>query len=277
LQLLLQSGKVDVNSKDKSGRTPLSWAVKEGHWPVVGLLLDVSETDMGSKGSANGWVLLENKLGQKINIREPGTNTFMTMEEEAIKAVYKSTGEKQLRLCYPGDGNQWTSPFTISTGVTYVKIAKAGRMQRLVRADISLMDEITFVQLSIESESWLLSICNESKVEFFFWQMNLNVDDDDDDVGPSEPRIIRYRLPGRSIMPYAWDYPSAKTKELVISTHGVQRHVKLDKIGSATPLIFTAPSSEKNVIDIKIVADGPRRTLTLSLLPPKGSMARSKT
>jgi ankyrin repeat protein len=38
IKLLLESGKVDVNSTDKNGQTPLSYAAKEGHNTVVKLL-----------------------------------------------------------------------------------------------------------------------------------------------------------------------------------------------------------------------------------------------
>jgi ankyrin repeat protein len=39
VKLLLETGKVDVESKDKIyGRTPLSWAAERGHETVVELL-----------------------------------------------------------------------------------------------------------------------------------------------------------------------------------------------------------------------------------------------
>jgi ankyrin repeat protein len=37
VQLLLATGKVDVDSKDITGHTPLSWAAKVGHEAVVQL------------------------------------------------------------------------------------------------------------------------------------------------------------------------------------------------------------------------------------------------
>jgi ankyrin repeat protein len=38
VKLLLETGKVDVNLKDSSRRTPLSWAAENGHEAVVKLL-----------------------------------------------------------------------------------------------------------------------------------------------------------------------------------------------------------------------------------------------
>jgi ankyrin repeat protein len=38
VKLLLESGKVDVDAKDKQDWTPLSWAARHGHEAVVKLL-----------------------------------------------------------------------------------------------------------------------------------------------------------------------------------------------------------------------------------------------
>src|ERR1700728_2893624 len=51
VRLLLDTGKVDADSKDKGGQTPLSRAAR-GHEAVVKLLLGVSEVD-ADEGS--GW------------------------------------------------------------------------------------------------------------------------------------------------------------------------------------------------------------------------------
>jgi ankyrin repeat protein len=49
VKLLLGSGEVDIESKSKAGRTPLSYAVKGGHEAVVGLLLDRDKADISIK------------------------------------------------------------------------------------------------------------------------------------------------------------------------------------------------------------------------------------
>ena len=47
---LLETGKVDVNSKEiMSGQTPLSWAAMNGHEDVVKLLLETGKVDVDSK------------------------------------------------------------------------------------------------------------------------------------------------------------------------------------------------------------------------------------
>jgi len=47
---LLDSEKVDVDSKDRDGRTPLLWAAQKGHGAVVKLLLDSEKGERGFEG-----------------------------------------------------------------------------------------------------------------------------------------------------------------------------------------------------------------------------------
>jgi ankyrin repeat protein len=49
VKMLLGTGKVDVDSKDESGRTPLSWAAEKGRGPIVKMLLDIGKVDVDSK------------------------------------------------------------------------------------------------------------------------------------------------------------------------------------------------------------------------------------
>ncbi|KAF2685037.1 hypothetical protein K458DRAFT_430639 [Lentithecium fluviatile CBS 122367] len=52
VKLLLQIGKVDVDSRDNSGRTPLSWAAEKGNETMVKLLLESGKVDVDSKDNS---------------------------------------------------------------------------------------------------------------------------------------------------------------------------------------------------------------------------------
>ena len=64
-KLLLKTGKVDVDSKDKEyGQTPLSWAARGGHEAVAKLLLETGKVDVDSKDEEYGqtplsWAAIE--------------------------------------------------------------------------------------------------------------------------------------------------------------------------------------------------------------------------
>lgn len=135
-----------------------------------------------------------------------------------------------------------------------------------------------FLHLSLETKNWPFSMRNESDTEFMFFQSNPNIDDEDDE-DRSGWRPIRYRLPPRSIMPYAWDYPAAKMKELIINANGKERHIKLAEIGNLIPMKIPAArdSREQKIIDLNVAADGPTQTLILSNYKASKSLYKQKS
>ncbi|KAI0535905.1 vacuolar protein sorting-associated protein 13 [Xylaria digitata] len=223
--------------------------------------------------------VVKNKVGELINVREPRSSTIMKLEPGALQPLYwlQRSHVKQMALCFPGMDNQWSSPINISDlGTTHVKIAKAGQRQRLIRVEILMEDATIFLHLSLEKKAWPFSMRNESDTEFTFHQANPNVDEDGVE-DRSGWRPVRYRLPPRSIMPYAWDFPAAKFKEVVISAFGKERHVKLAEIGNQIPMRFVSASGTQKIIDISVAADGPTQTLILSNFKQSKSLYRQKS
>ena len=212
--------------------------------------------------------VLKNQMNEEINVREPGSSELFTLKPKDLQPLHflQKTALKQLSLCFPGVNNQWSSPFNISDlGTTHVKLAKAGQRQKLMRIEVLMENATIFLHLSLETKNWPFSMRNESDTEFMFFQANPNIDDEEVE-DRSGWRPIRYRLPPRSIMPYAWDYPAARMKELIINANGKERHIKLAEIGNLIPMkIPTARDSrEQKIIDLNVAADGPTQTLILS-------------
>lgn len=225
--------------------------------------------------------VLKNKLNEEINIREPGSSNVMKMKHGDLLPLHfmKSTRDKQLCLCFLGMNSQWSSPFNISNiGTSHVKLAKASERQKLIRIETIMEAATIFLHLSIETKHWPFSMRNESDTEFMFYQINPNLDEGEEDKS-SGWRPIRYRLPPRSIMPYAWDYPAAKNKELTLTAHGKEKRVKLAEIGNQVPLKL--PPSEgtrqPKIIDFNIAAEGPTQTLILSNYTQSKSLYKQKS
>lgn len=224
--------------------------------------------------------VIKNKINEEINIREPSSSNVMSLKNGGLLPLHfmRQSSEKQLCLCFPGVNNKWSSPFNIgNVGTVHVKLAKEGQRQKLVRVEIILEDATIFLHLSIENKHWPFSMRNESDMEFMFYQTNPNVLEGEEDRG-SRWKPIRYRLPPRSVMPYAWDYPAAKNNELVITANGKERHIKLAEIGNLIPMkVPPAPGSKQHkIIDINIAADGPTQTLVLSNYKPSKSLYKQK-
>lgn len=225
--------------------------------------------------------VLKNQMNEEINVREPGSSELFTLKPKDLQPLHflQKTAVKQLSLCFPGVNNQWSSPFNISDlGTTHVKLAKAGQRQKLVRIEVLMEHATIFLHLSLETKNWPFSMRNESDTEFMFFQSNPNIDDEDDE-DRSGWRPIRYRLPPRSIMPYAWDYPAAKMKELIINANGKERHIKLAEIGNLIPMKIPAArdSREQKIIDLNVAADGPTQTLILSNYKASKSLYKQKS
>ena len=226
--------------------------------------------------------ILKNKIGEELHLREAASSDVLKMKNNDLLPLnfMRQAPDKQLCLCFPGVNNQWSSPFNISNvGMTHIKIAKHGQRQKLIRVEIILEDATIFLHFSIETKHWPFSMRNESDTEFLFYQANPNLAEDEEDDQTSGWKPIKYRLPPRSIMPYAWDYPAAKNKELVLTSGGKERYIKLAEIGNLIP-IKLPPSQAGDfmkVIDVNIVADGPTQTLMLSNYKQSKSLYRQKT
>ncbi|KAK4225861.1 putative vacuolar protein sorting-associated protein [Podospora fimiseda] len=223
--------------------------------------------------------VIQNKLGEDINIREPSSSGLISLKGGALRPLHYLTrgAVKQLCLCYPGVDNQWTAPFNISDlGTTHIKIARAGQRQRLIRVEILMEESTIFLNLSMEQKNWPFSMRNESDTEFTFYQVNPNIDEDGHE-DRSGWRPVRYRLPPRSIMPYAWDFPAAKHKEVCISAYNKERYVKLAEIGNLMPMKFISSNGQSKIIDINVTADGPTQTLILSNFKQSKSLYRQRS
>ncbi|KAF2103644.1 vacuolar protein sorting-associated protein 13 [Rhizodiscina lignyota] len=227
--------------------------------------------------------ILKNRLKEDIQIREEGAGSsdIMTLKPGDLLPLrwLRQNAGQQLCLCFPGVNNQWSSPFNISNvGNVHVKLAKAGQRQKLIRIDVLMEQATLFLHISVETKHWPFSMRNESNTEFLFYQTNPYIEEDEEDRG-SGWKPIRYRLPPRSIMPYAWDYPAAKNKEIILVAHGKDRQVKLAEIGNPPPMrLPPGPDAPRGkTIDINIIADGPTQTLVLSNFKQSKSLYKVKS
>ncbi|KAK2755982.1 hypothetical protein FQN54_005779 [Arachnomyces sp. PD_36] len=224
--------------------------------------------------------ILNNKLSEDLIVREPGSSNVMTLRTGDLVPLHflRQVSEKQLCLCFPGVNNQWSSPFNISNvGTVYVKLAKANQRQKLIRVEIIMEAATIFLHVSIETRHWPFSMRNESDTEFVFYQSNPNLGEDEVDR-TSGWRPIRYRLPPRSIMPYAWDYPAANSKNLILTCNGKERVIKLAEIGNLIPMRIPPAQGggHQKIVDLHIAADGPTQTLVLSNFKASKSMYRQQ-
>ena len=225
--------------------------------------------------------IVKNKLSEDLNIREPGSSNILTLKPGDLLPLrfLRQTSGQQLCLCYPGVNNQWSSPFDISNvGNVHVKLSKARERQKLIRIDILLEKATLFTHISLEKKHWPFSMRNESNTEFLFWQTNPHVSEDDEEIRGTGWKPVRYRLPPRSVMPYAWDFPAARKKEIVLSAQRVERTVKLAEIGTPPPIKLPGTAEIRGaILELNITADGPTQTLKISNFKQSKSLYRQRS
>ncbi|KAL5628611.1 hypothetical protein BROUX41_003359 [Berkeleyomyces rouxiae] len=222
--------------------------------------------------------IIINKLDEDLQAREPSSSGLLILKPrllEPLRFMSKSP-TKQLCLSFPGINNPWSSAFNLSDlGTNHIKISKNVQGQKLIRIEILIEGATVFVHLVHETGNWPFSMRNESSAEFTFWQANPYIDEDGIEI-QSGWKPIKYRLPARSMMPYAWDFPAAASKEVIICAQGsvpgsrrnLERHVQLSEIGTQLPMKYGLPNGSQEVIDISVAADGPTQTLILSNYKP---------
>jgi vacuolar protein sorting-associated protein 13A/C len=173
--------------------------------------------------------------------------------------------------------NKWTFPFDISNvGITHVKLTK-DRRQHLIRADVLMEEATLFIHIK-ESTNWPFEIRNASKTDLYFWQRNPHVDEYGEEIKSTAWKPIRYKLPSKTSMKYAWDYPAATLKEIVLKIEEVERYVNLTEIGTPKPIRLPGNRERPGVIlELNIAAEGPKQILTIKNFRQDRSLYRQKT
>ncbi|AMD21022.1 HEL259Cp [Eremothecium sinecaudum] len=186
----------------------------------------------------------------------------------------KNTVNKQLRIKFLGSDSIWAQPFMIKDiGTTYLKVLRQSTGHMLLRIDIYLDNATLFIEVNDANDKWPFSVRNFSDHEFIFWQRDPKiVEDDDDDLGYNRDYDSRgytpiyYKVPPKSVMPYAWDYPSARQKKLIIHARNRRREIDLNEIGNLKPMRL--PGANKTsppvIVDFNIVMDNGIQALVIT-------------
>ncbi|KAL2709555.1 Vacuolar protein sorting-associated protein [Kluyveromyces marxianus] len=222
--------------------------------------------------------IFRNSMQEYLEIMEYGTSSPTLLGPNEVIPLYflKRTLSKKFVARFAKIPSTWSNPFRLKdVGETFVKMNITDAAQRLVKMEISLEGATLFINATDSDDNWPYSIRNFSDNEFLFWQRNPRFVDEesdeldyyyqeDEDEVDFEP--IYYRIPPRSVMPYSWDYPSAKQKKLYIHTKNRRREIDLNEIGNLRP-IRIPPDNPKNpptIVDINILMDNGVQVLVLS-------------
>lgn len=221
--------------------------------------------------------IVHNKLSDDLQIRDSGSSALMTVGANSLAPLHflRRSTQKQLVASFHGSTSSWSAPFNIdNVGRIYLRMYQHGTGYVLLKIDIMLEDATLFLHFEKVKKNWPYSIRNFTNHTFKFFQANPYVDDAGVELAKHPQFVpIIYQIPPKSVMPYAWDYPAAPLKELVIDANGRERRVQLAEIGNLQPMKVPAThDSPGAIIDLNVVADGPTQTLVLSDYDPSISL-----
>ena len=213
--------------------------------------------------------IVHNMLEQDLQIRDPGSSTNLVVSANSLQPLnfLRRSSLKQLIASFHGSSSTWSAPFNIdNVGRIFLRMYQHDVGYVLLKVDIMLEDATLYLHIDKAGKNWPFSIRNFTDFTFKFYQANPYVDDTGVEL-TQHPKFfpIIYQIPPKSVMPYAWDYPAAPLKELVIDCNGRERRVQLADIGNLQPMkIHATNTSPGGIIDLNVVADGPTQTLVLS-------------
>ncbi|SGZ50437.1 CIC11C00000002743 [Sungouiella intermedia] len=221
--------------------------------------------------------VLRNALKEPIMIVENGSTKQFELAPDDLTPLYnlRRNNATTMLLKFAHHGKAWSSPFGIDEiGQVFLKVQKEGFGQVLLKVNIITENATVFIHVENANNNWPFSIRNFSDSEFFVYQSNPNVDLNGEVVkNDVDYKPIYYKVPPRSVMPYAYDYPNAVVKDLVIRSHGRERAVNLAEIGNLKPFRLPPTDTEDQVIvDLNVVADGPTQSLVISKYDPSVSL-----
>lgn len=225
--------------------------------------------------------IIKNTLDESLNIVENGSTKQLTLEPNQLMPLYglRRTQEKCFLLKFAHLSKTWSSPFTLDDiGQVFIKVFKENVGQVLLKINILIENATIFIQIGNANNNWPYSIRNFSDSEFFIYQNDPNVNENGERVkNDTQYKPIYYKIPPKSVMPYAYDYPNAIIKELVIRSHGRERAINLAEIGNLRP--FRLPPTDdfpQAIVDLNVVADGPTQSLIITNYEPSVSLYKLK-
>ncbi|CCD24807.1 membrane morphogenesis protein VPS13 NDAI_0D04940 [Naumovozyma dairenensis CBS 421] len=232
--------------------------------------------------------IFKNGLSIPIEICEAGSVNIQVVEPQQISPLYKLRNVLNKKICIKlvGQLSDWSPSFFINDiGITYLKVLQENNTHMLLKIEIVLQGATVFIQLKDGDNKWPFSIRNFSDYEFIFYQRDIKLIDDyyendpSEDVTDTEYTPLYYRVPPRSVMPYAWDYPAARQKKVIITSRGRKREIQLAEIGNLKPMRLPGGVATEApvIVDLNVVADGPTQALVITNYNPEVSLYKERS
>jgi vacuolar protein sorting-associated protein 13A/C len=221
--------------------------------------------------------LIKNNLSEAMCFREHSVvphGRSVLEPGDRVPLYTLRTRDKLLTVAFPGMNNQWSPPISIEDiGSVHFRLRRPGERvtTHLIRADIKMDGATIFVSLNLADDGWPFLIENDSHYTVTLCQIDATHAN-----AESAKMYPTYRLPERTAIPYAWDFPAAREKKLLLAINGSRRAVDILEIGDLVPFKFQ-DGRGIGVISMDARASGHQQVLRLSDYNEETSPYRPKS
>uniref|UniRef100_A0A5K1JWH3 CHIP6 n=1 Tax=Ganoderma boninense TaxID=34458 RepID=A0A5K1JWH3_9APHY len=210
--------------------------------------------------------IVKNDFSQPLAIREHGVaprgRAAMDPGERRPLNFLRVEVDKLMTVALPGLNAQWSAPINLEDiGTVHFRLptSENGQQSRLMRADVKIEGPTIFVFLNEATEGWPFRIENDSDLPFTLYQ----TDQSRLSAGPGAKPPPSYNVAPMATVDYAWDYPAARGKRLVLTVNGSRREVDIMEIGDLVPF-RSATDRGTRIVSLDVRADGPKQVLRIS-------------
>ncbi|KAJ7181657.1 vacuolar protein sorting-associated protein 13 [Mycena crocata] len=220
--------------------------------------------------------LIKNNLPEALSFREHGVapreRSIVKPGERCPLHFMRAGQERLLTVAFSGLNAQWSPPIKIEDiGAVHLRLRYPGREQEpeLIRGDVKIDGSTIFISFSRATEGWPFMIENASDYVATICQK----DSSSEEEGASNN--VTYTVKSRSNFPYAWDFPAASDKKILLSINGFRRVVDVMEIGDLVPFKFN-DGQRNRVVSLDVRADGHKQVLRITNYNPELSLYKPK-
>ncbi|TCD71537.1 hypothetical protein EIP91_008918 [Steccherinum ochraceum] len=222
--------------------------------------------------------IVRNASQTAISFREVGSTprgrAVLNPGEKAPLHYLRMGEDKLLTIAYPGLNAHWSAPINVEDiGTMHFRLKSAGEAGdvNLMRAEVKLGGATIFIVISDETQGWPFTIENESDFSFVMYQTDL----DHPDAAPTNSSVPRYVASKKSSMDYAWDYPAAREKKLVLAVNSTRRIIDVMEIGDLVPFRF-ADTQGTRIVSLDVRAEAHKQVLRITRYDPEISLYKPR-
>ncbi|KAJ7487596.1 vacuolar protein sorting-associated protein 13 [Mycena galericulata] len=223
--------------------------------------------------------LIKNNLSEALSFREHGVaprdRSTIKPGERCPLHFLRAGQERLLTVAFSGLNAQWSPPIKIEDiGSVHLRLRSPGREQdpvQLIRGDVKIDGSTIFISFSPAEGGWPFMIENDSDYTATICQK----DSDSEEEGASHKANVTYTVNSRSSLPYAWDFPAASDKKILLSINGFRRVVDVMEIGDLVPFKFNVDQRNR-VVSLDVRADGHKQVLRITNYNPELSLYKPK-